>query len=1066
MKTLLAICVALAAFAGILRAAEDTNRVKIFQLPEAFAATADAEVVVNLSTNIGDTRRMKFSALASNLFNGTISIPNFSGFLWFTNGTLRTITNGLPGQVLTFSNGVPQWVAATFGGAAPNALTNNYAPKASLLGGLEVDGAQTNRSTLDVAGVATFWNSATIRSELNLIADINQDWAGGYTSKLGPTTVVGPLKLASGQNAGHVAELDASTNLVASLLRLARAFVGLSDGQGLVYDGPTATWTNRAVGGSGEVNVLGDAGATNAARLSLAAPKVSVTLMLKTISPGYGLSWTNEATNLVVAITDAELVEWSGAGTNLFLTTNHFLFRYAASNNVQVAAGAGLGVAGTGAAGVQTWTISVTDPELLEWAGLGTNYFLTTNHAGLRFASSNNVQVVAGTGGIGVSSAGAAGVQTHTISITDAELLQWGGIATNLVLTTNHAIFINGISNNVRLVAGTGVAVSSSGSAGVMTHTVSISHNTTTQRVEVVRNSGAILGARKQLNFIEGANTTLTIADDAGNEQVDITIASSGGGLASSNYTALAADTLTLTNALLRRWVWLGNTTNIVLTWAQTNDYIAAPSNTFTVSFSGTPPVDWDQSMELMLYVPAGAAGYFPTNELNGGSVKMLGGPSTNRFIFHKFGSNIFSASLQALTTGTGDTNVLNVAPNLHTPTNWNGTYISRDGATRLTLDLAAGTAAADQALKIHSVSGNNLVVTNKVDATGGGSSSNFTTVWITNNQRFSTTNIIVSSTNNILLDLQQATLFKVLLLTNANLQFTNQGDGIARAQVLVQQDTNGQRTVNWSVAGGLLQTNANLAVTTNANALDMLEVASAYFSTNLMVWWPQNFQPRIGATNSLAGGGGGGSGGLTSTIFNETLEGTGYSSPTWTEVLNAGVADEDYATGPLDGSQSLRILTASDNQTYAYKTFTAGAERWIYFMAKPVSTPNTGDVRLMEIWDSGFSPIFAVEMTSSGTVKVQHGTVESAATSTALSDGTTYHFYVRFLAGSGANGVGSVSFTTDGTRTTSGNTFTSTSAGTATANANILALGWIGFSGIGEMLYDKIQVGDSTSAP
>lgn len=59
---------------------------------------------------------------------------------------------------------------------------------------------------------------------------------------------------------------------------------------------------------------------------------------------------------------------------------------------------------------------------------------------------------------------------------------------------------------------------------------VDVNDNTSTQKVEVVKNSGAVVGTRKQLNFIEGSNVTLTIADDAGNDQVDITIAASGGG--------------------------------------------------------------------------------------------------------------------------------------------------------------------------------------------------------------------------------------------------------------------------------------------------------------------------------------------------------------------------------------------------------------------------------------------------------------------------------------------------------------------------------------------------------
>lgn len=49
-------------------------------------------------------------------------------------------------------------------------------------------------------------------------------------------------------------------------------------------------------------------------------------------------------------------------------------------------------------------------------------------------------------------------------------------------------------------------------------------------RVTVRRNTGADVGTRRRLNFVEGANVTLTIADDPGNEEVDITIASSGGG--------------------------------------------------------------------------------------------------------------------------------------------------------------------------------------------------------------------------------------------------------------------------------------------------------------------------------------------------------------------------------------------------------------------------------------------------------------------------------------------------------------------------------------------------------
>lgn len=50
-----------------------------------------------------------------------------------------------------------------------------------------------------------------------------------------------------------------------------------------------------------------------------------------------------------------------------------------------------------------------------------------------------------------------------------------------------------------------------------------------TARVGVSKNSAAEVGFRRTINFIEGANITLTIADDVGGEEVDVTIASSGG---------------------------------------------------------------------------------------------------------------------------------------------------------------------------------------------------------------------------------------------------------------------------------------------------------------------------------------------------------------------------------------------------------------------------------------------------------------------------------------------------------------------------------------------------------
>lgn len=49
-------------------------------------------------------------------------------------------------------------------------------------------------------------------------------------------------------------------------------------------------------------------------------------------------------------------------------------------------------------------------------------------------------------------------------------------------------------------------------------------------RVTLRKNTGADIGTRRRINLIEGANITLTVTDDAGSEEVDVTIAASGGG--------------------------------------------------------------------------------------------------------------------------------------------------------------------------------------------------------------------------------------------------------------------------------------------------------------------------------------------------------------------------------------------------------------------------------------------------------------------------------------------------------------------------------------------------------
>lgn len=90
-------------------------------------------------------------------------------------------------------------------------------------------------------------------------------------------------------------------------------------------------------------------------------------------------------------------------------------------------------------------------------------------------------------------------------------------IGANEILQWNGAVWIN------QTLAEAAIAAAS--------HTHTESEITNLAHVITVRkNSGADVGTRARLNFIEGANITLTVADDSGSGEVDVTIAASGGG--------------------------------------------------------------------------------------------------------------------------------------------------------------------------------------------------------------------------------------------------------------------------------------------------------------------------------------------------------------------------------------------------------------------------------------------------------------------------------------------------------------------------------------------------------
>ena len=93
------------------------------------------------------------------------------------------------------------------------------------------------------------------------------------------------------------------------------------------------------------------------------------------------------------------------------------------------------------------------------------------------------------------------------------------------------------VPNTVNVIAGTGL---SGGGALTGNVTLNVTANSTNQKV-TVQNNGTAVGSEPVINFIPGANITITTADDAANTRSNVTISTSGlGTMAGQNANSVA----------------------------------------------------------------------------------------------------------------------------------------------------------------------------------------------------------------------------------------------------------------------------------------------------------------------------------------------------------------------------------------------------------------------------------------------------------------------------------------------------------------------------------------------
>lgn len=171
-------------------------------------------------------------------------------------------------------------------------------------------------------------------------------------------------------------------------------------------------------------------------------------------------------------------------------------------------------------------------------------------------------------------------------------------------------------------------------------------------------------------------------------------------------------------------------------------------------------------------------------------------------------------------------------------------------------------------------------------------------------------------------------------------------------------------------------------------------------------------FMPWLSSAKGPSGSGGGGG---SSYLVDENFEGAG--TPSGWSITGFSPT---YSTAPITGLQSLH--KPQDWATYtAEKTFTAQDEVWVYLTAKFGGTYNTfyvlngGATSLASIYvDDGTYMYFNFEGAVGGNWVA------------GWSQNTVYHFWIRYVKGTGSNGIVEFYRSTNATKPSSP-TFTAT---------------------------------------
>lgn len=172
--------------------------------------------------------------------------------------------------------------------------------------------------------------------------------------------------------------------------------------------------------------------------------------------------------------------------------------------------------------------------------------------------------------------------------------------------------------------------------------------------------------------------------------------------------------------------------------------------------------------------------------------------------------------------------------------------------------------------------------------------------------------------------------------------------------------------------------------------------------------------------------------------LIEENCEGTGTPAG-WTD---SGAVNWDYTTSPLQGTQSMQIAPVGATINTTCPTFAAQTTLEYYMMFRfNSSLPSAGSV-FVRLRDSLNAVQLRLQMNTGNRLLLYDGGAIAASPVTTIAAGTDYHVWMRYVAGTGANGIGTLGFSTTGIRPLSGNNFASFSNSPKTASITNFIVG------------------------